>query len=319
MKNHILSAVVMLLLVGTSLVSMESTKRYNGSLNEEQALKKALSASKIEAEKGKRAQIAQDAALAQRLQRQTAQQVGQIQKPVPFSVKSHSVINNARSKQNNQISKKSVQPLGDQGSFVNIQLPQELQNTHLTHLAVSRQNDSTSCGYHATFNAWAVQELITREISITGEYIQQLAMQHHQLILPDHLLEIGFSNNPNKPDYILELAQRIGLTDNLYFLNYAAKGNNVNGKVFDVGGVRDNLNHSYVEFLETIRYRDNEGVLVGHIICNYNNGHWTTFSVVKKPNQVPEIYYMNSTNASLKVDSSAYAVAEHVLALISSV
>ncbi len=204
-----------------------------------------------------------------------------------------------------------------QGASRTVQLPRSLENKNLTHLAVSRQNDSTSCGYHATFNAWALQELITREELITGQAVQELAMQYHHLILPDHLLEIGHSSNPDKPDYILELAQRVGLTDNVYFLNYAAQGNTINGKIFDVAGVQDKLNHDYVEFLQTIRYRDGEGVLVGHIICNYNNAHWTTFSVVKRPNQVPEIYYMNSTNASLKDDSSAYAVAEHIVTLIS--
>ncbi len=320
-NNHILSvAVIMFLLAGASVVSMEP-KRYNGTLTEEQALQKALNESIKESEKvekNKREQIAQDAALAIRLQRQSIPQNVHGQKAVPLSVKTQSkrngqnVRNQQRSQHNNQTSKKQTNVSNALDSSGNIQLPKELQNKHLTHLAVSRQNDSTSCGYHATFNAWALQELITREGFITGKDVQQLALQHHRLILPDHLLEIGYSNNPDKPDYIIELAQRVGLTDNLYFLNYRTEGN-----TFGIAGVRDNLNHSYVEFLETIRYRDDEGVLVGHIICNYNNGHWTTFSVVKRPNHVPEIYYMNSTNASLDVDSSAKAVAKHILALVS--
>lgn len=198
-----------------------------------------------------------------------------------------------------------------------IALPHEFQNKHLTHLVVSRQNDSTSCGYHATFNAWALQELVTREQIITGNAVQELARQYHRLIVPEHLLEIGYSDNPNKPDCIMSVAQQVGLTNNLYFLNYTARGNAINGEKFYVAGVADKLNHDYVEFLQTIRYRDGEGVLVGHIICNYNNGHWTLFSVVKRPNQVPEIYYMNSTNVSLKDDAAGYAVAEHILALIS--
>lgn len=319
-NNHILSTIiVMISLASTSVLAMgtksSDTKRYNGSLTEKQALQKALNQSKKEAEKvekSKREQIAQDAALATRLQRQSIPQATQ----VPRSVKSQAKRNNNNNQaptNTNQPSKKYTSARDASG---NIQLPHDLQGKYLTHLAVSRQKDATSCGYHATFNAWALQELITRQINITGKNIQDLASQHHHLILPDHLLEIGYSNNPDKPDYILELAQRIGLTDNLYFLNYYAKGNPINHKIFDAGGVQENLNHSYEEFLQTIRYRDDEGILVGHIICDYNNGHWTTFSVVKKPNHVPEIYYMNSTNAPLAVDSSGYAVAKHIVELV---
>jgi len=275
MKNiHILSVIFASFLVASfaGVVAMEPQrgsqyKRYNGSLNEKEALRRALQQS-------------------------------------------------VRTNQNSNHS--SYSHNRSQGKTAHtIQLPREFQNKNLTHLAVSRQKDSTSCGYHACFNAWALQELITREVPITGQAIQELAEQHHHRIIPGHLLEIGYSDNPDKPDYILGLAQRIGLTDNIYFLHYAPKGNTINGKIFDVAGAQDNLNHSYIEFLETIRYRDAEGVLVGHIICTYDNRHWTTFSVVKRPNQVPELYYMNSTNASLKDDVAGYAVAEHILALIS--
>lgn len=197
-----------------------------------------------------------------------------------------------------------------------IALPPELQDNHLTHLAVSRQQDSTSCGYHATFNAWALQELVTREQPITGKAVQELATQHHILIKPGQL-EIGHSDNPENPDCILNIAQQIGLTNNLYFLNYTPKGNAISGKIFDTAGVADNLNHDYLEFLQTIRYRDSEGVLVGHIICSYDNAHWTVFSVVKRPNQVPEVYYMNSTNTPLTDDVNGYMVAKYILMLLS--
>lgn len=322
MKNNLIisTIIIMISLASASVLAMNSntstTKRYNGSLTEKQALQKALEQSKKDAqqaEKSKREQIAQDAAMAAKLQRQSMPQMTQAPRSVKSQAKNNN--NNQASLQAKQTAKKYTSARDASG---NIQLPRDLQGKHLTHLAVSRQTDSTSCGYHATFNAWAFQELITREIPVTGENIQQLACQHHHLILPDHLLEIGYSNNPEKPDYILELAQRIGLTDNLYFLNYHAKGNPINHKIFDDGGVQESLNHGYGEFLQTIRYRDDEGVLVGHIICDYNNGHWTTFSVVKRPNHVPEIYYMNSTNAPLAIDSSGYAVAKHIVELVGS-
>jgi hypothetical protein len=320
MKNYIILT-LLAILIGSSLLSMESNYN-NGSLSEQQALQKALHQSRIEAEKSekdKRTQIAQDAALAQQLQRQSITHNNRTSNNTHQS-KTQSTTQTQFQflKKEQQRNPKPVQKqVNTQPTSDVIALPYELCNKHLTHLEVSRQADATSCGYHATFNAWALQELVTRELPITSEYIQQLASQHHRLIIPDHMLEIGYSNNPFRPDYILELAQRIGLTDNLYFLTYFAKGNSINGKVFDSAGMRDNLDHTYSEFLETIRHRDSEGVLVGHIICNYNNGHWTTFSVVKRPNQVPQVYYMNSTNASLKVDSCAYAVAEHILSLIS--
>jgi hypothetical protein len=162
-------------------------------------------------------------------------------------------------------------------------------NRTVTHLRVIDQK-GVSCGYHAAFNAKALDTLISQGTDITGNSVQQEARQYLPYIQKGKELTT---------EDIMGLADLINL-HNIYIVS--CKRHSIQS-----GGVHFDLKQDYAGFLHTIHQRT---TAIGHFICN-TGGHWVTFSIIKNAAGI-QVFYMNSTNTPLEKDAIAQTLAGHI-------
>lgn len=172
-------------------------------------------------------------------------------------------------------------------------LPHILNNAH--HLKVEQQT-GVSCGYHATFNACAIEELFREGKQLTSQAIQNSAKQYHHLIRNNHAIEIS--------EIINTLVPQVKLT-NCYFLKIENRKVQPAGITFDI--------HQTLEVqIKQLSITDKKII---HCICN-TGWHWVTVSIIKDAGKEPYIVYANSTNTPVTVGSPAYTFITHITQLI---
>lgn len=156
------------------------------------------------------------------------------------------------------------------------------------------QQTGSSCGYHAVFNAKAVETLALQGRQLTAAAVVQEARQYRQHIQRDALLA----------DTIIDLANQLDI-ENLYCVN-GGRGLAFAGS--SLGSQDGN------QFLADIAaQRQPAHTMIGHFVVN-TGGHWVVFSVVKQPGQEPTVLYMDSINTPLSRNRTAQTVGNALLA-----
>lgn len=155
------------------------------------------------------------------------------------------------------------------------------------------QQTGASCGYHATYNAQAVETLALQGDQLTSAAIVREAGQYRNFIQRDAILG----------DTIIDLANQLGI-GNLYCIN-GRNGLNFAGAC---RGAQDGN-----QFLRDVATQQHHVLpLIGHFIVN-TGGHWVLFSVVKHPGQQPTVLYMDSVNTPLARNRTALAIGTALL------
>ncbi len=161
----------------------------------------------------------------------------------------------------------------------------------------ANQQSGATCGYHAAFNAKAIQDLFKAGTPIDEKAIQHQARTYFRY-LGKHDLEIA--------EIIIDVGQKIGLK-NVYFLGYDRK----NG-VYPAGVL--NEQEDLDTFFKTLQTKQ---AFLAHFICN-TGGHWVLISLFKQPQKPLRIIYLDSVNNSLKPDSIGYTFIQKIYELISA-
>lgn len=175
---------------------------------------------------------------------------------------------------------------------------QVLAVPHIQQIQVTQQVGS-SCGYHAVYNAKAVDTLAWQDRQLTSAVVIQEARQYRNRIQRDALLT----------DTIIDLADDSDIA-NLYCINGR------NGLAFagsSAGSQEGN------QFLGDIVAQGHHALpMIGHFVVN-TGGHWVTFSVVKQPGEETIILYMDSSNVPLARNRTAQAVGNALLVRLGGV
>ena len=163
-------------------------------------------------------------------------------------------------------------------------------------LLYANPQTGSTCGYHATFNAKAIQDLVQEGKAITEKNVQEYARKyfHH---LSNHSLETV---------EIIMLARVLGLK-NVYFLAYDKKIGVKPAGVFDV-------EHDLDTMLQTAKTKK---AALAHFICNTGN-HWVLLSLIKKPGKKPYLVYLDSINGKVTLDSPSHKLITYLSAAIAA-
>jgi len=171
---------------------------------------------------------------------------------------------------------------------------QMLAVPHIQQINVMQQTGS-SCGYHAVYNAQAVETLALQGRQLVAAAVVGQARQYREFIQKDALLG----------DTIIDLASQLGI-GNLYCINGRNNGLSFAGS--SQGAQDGDL------FLQDIATQREYGYpKVGHFVVN-TGGHWVVFSVIKHVGQQPIVLYMDSLNTPLSRNRTAQAVGNALLA-----
>jgi len=175
---------------------------------------------------------------------------------------------------------------------------QVLAVPHIQQIRVTQQVGN-SCGYHAAYNATAVDTLAWQGRQLTSAAIVQEARQYRDFIQGDALFDYA----------IIHIANQEG-TVNLYCVN----GHNGLAFAGSSNGSQDGN-----QFLrDVVMQRDHAHPMIGHFVVN-TGWHWVTFSVVKRPGQEVTIVYMDSMNTPLARNRVAQAVGNTLLTRLGGV
>ena len=161
------------------------------------------------------------------------------------------------------------------------------------------QQTGSSCGYHAVYNATAVDTLALQGGQLTSAAIVQEARQYRNFIQRDAILG----------DTIIHLANQVG-TGNLYCVNGR------NGLAFAGSSQGSQEGNQFLD--DVVAQRQHAYPMIGHFVVN-TGGHWVTFSVVKQPGQETIILYMDSVNNPLARNRTAQAVGNALLVRLGGV
>lgn len=179
------------------------------------------------------------------------------------------------------------------------------KNVELHHLRVITQEGST-CGFHAVINAKAIQHLVECNQAITSDNVQQKAMRYLARSASDYNL----STQENLTDDQIEQLMDHPLVklNNGHILH--------NRKSLDERGMKHVVSNihcagisqvtSYVpsQVAEAQLFQDamaqirNQQNVIMHLICNLDDSHWVTVSVIKQ-NGITKIYYGDSLNSQI--------------------
>jgi endonuclease/exonuclease/phosphatase family metal-dependent hydrolase len=174
----------------------------------------------------------------------------------------------------------------------------ELQ-PNILYLNVSQQGRN-ECGDYAVFNAYAIEELIKSQSSISTNAVNKITAQ----------LAANHSPTGQQLDdtQLTTIAQKIGLPSNKYFfiqqgadlLNMAPfalhKGGG-NAQTF-INSLKDMATHDHAYFF----------IVAGQ--------HWTLATVIKNKSEQPYIIYMNSMNPDMTTEANGIiALAEFALSI----
>lgn len=175
---------------------------------------------------------------------------------------------------------------------------QVLAVPHIQQIQVTRQVGS-SCGYHAVYNATAVDTLAWQAVPLTSAAIIQEARQYRDFIQRDAILG----------DTIIDLANQLNV-GNLYCVNGR------NGLAFAGSSQGSQEGNQFLR--DVVANRQNANPLIGHFVVN-TGSHWVTFSVVKQPDQEVMILYMDSMNTPLARNRVAQTVGNTLLTRLGGV
>ena len=213
-----------------------------------------------------------------------------------------------------------------------------LKNYKVKHIK-SKQQQEGSCGWHAVFNAVAIQELLTKKQKLHAQDIEKIAwdmlaaVEHTDIKKKEldvkNILGSLFLSEEDK------IATKLGL-NNYYLISFkgddlftcmAGQKSGELEKQCLFYGKQDDGYYCYTMPMKSlqnvIKYNKIDTVDVAHILlstpCDMtNSGHGVLLSIIKWPNKKPLIIYMDSNNRKLSQCKLDYAVPYFVCKFIKS-
>jgi len=236
-------------------------------------------------------QINADAKLAYDMQEQLSQPGKRSVEPRPAVASQKPVAPMPRQGLNVQLKAQPAQPKMDNQNI--IPLPAGLNGKNNIVQFKVREQGPNECGFHALLNARAIQLLVTDYEPITPSAVQQKVALYNDFIKQKQLED---------PD-MLKFAGEVGLERTIVLaFNRELQRFYVGSCTADITHIAETLE---IFFLGIIPVLDEQNACDFHIICN-TGGHWVSISAVRDDGNQIKLYYCNSSNASLKIDSLSY-------------
>lgn len=176
-----------------------------------------------------------------------------------------------------------------------ISLPNAFQHLpdHIhIHQFRANQQEGTTCGNHAIFNAVAVQELLEKKETLSAKHVRRKAKD--------------FFPNMREKDYQLDFEDMCEFAEFLQLKNTHIVAYNKELNQF-YSGAAFKAPQDYNRFMQEIRKANN---ILAQFILNYSE-HWVTISVIKHHRHIRVLYH-NSTNARLAEASLPYRFIEEL-------
>ena len=179
------------------------------------------------------------------------------------------------------------------GTTIKLDPETKKQLPRLEQLIATYQPDSTKCGYWASVNALAIEQLFTQNKLLHNTSINKKALEMFNNSKID-TKEI----DPWEISHFLE-------QKNSNFYNYYTVG--LIGKTTMLVDTRKPLDNIPTD-LVTVKSLDYGSI---HFICN-NGGHWVLLSFIKRKNELPFMLYLDSKNGPLTEKNSIYPCIEYL-------